>query len=271
MAQTEYTPQNNAHLTVSRQVSVEYDRVVCVETWEGPYEDCLAKAKDHTPGHQDSNTDIEDAWPIGVDVEPYVFCAGSNIRRLPGNIGICQITYMALFNLANAGMEMTAVSKPIKTWKAADEENAPDLGQIQQWEAQKETNYEAYKDFKYDGSTAMTGNTEKLAKMIFQGIESFTEYVPVITLTFSYHIMPEGAPDDGANLGKQQDPFMPSGCTEGAGIPAILPEKTWVNTGDRLTGNNDSTFTRQLQWSGFDSVNEDLYPAAEDDSTPSEA
>lgn len=257
----EESEESGIHLTVSRQLSHGYDRTTCVETWEGPYDECIAKAAEHTPGRPDVCQDIEDAWP-NVTPEPTVFCSSVNVRRRVANIGTCVIVYQALYNLAVSGLEITVVSKPIKSWKA-DDESAPDLGQIEQWEMQKDDNYAAYAAYKYDGTTVMTGNTLKLAQMIFKGIESYSEYVPVITLTITYY-NGTGMPDFGEILGMQVTPEIPDECTDPLGNFAsyVMMKDHWVGTADRETGNNDGTFTRVLQWSGFDHVNEDLYPEA---------
>lgn len=248
------------HLTVARQLSHGYDRTTCVETWEGPYDECLAKAAEHTPGLPDVCKDIEDAWP-NVTPEPTVFCSSVNVRRGVGNIGTCAIVYQALYNLAVSGLEITVVEKPIRSWKANDGDDAPDLGQIKQWEEQKEENYAAYSAYKYDGTNEMTGNTKKLAEMIFKGIESYSEYVPVITLTITYYNAP-GLPDPSDILGKQVTPEVPDVCTDSLSNLAsyVLMKDHWVGTADRETGNNDGTFTRVIQWSGFDDVEDDLYP-----------
>ena len=254
------TGVSGIHLTVSRQVSLETDRSTCVENWQGPYDKCLAKAAEHTPGKPDVCKDINDSWP-NVTPRPTVFCSSVNVRRSAAKIGICTIVYQSMYNLAVSGLEITVVEKPIRSWKANDDDDAPDLGQIEQWEKQKEDNYAAYADYKYDGTNVMTGNTKKLAEMIFRGIESYSEYVPVITLTITYYNAP-GLPPHGEFLGKQVTPEVPDVCTDPLGNLGsyVMMKDHWVGTADRETGNNDGTFTRVLQWSGFDDVEDDLYP-----------
>ena len=252
------------HLTVEREVVTLFDRVTCTETWQGTYSDCKAKQKNYLPGRQASCPDINDVWPSGVGVQPTVYCAAARCRRTPGGLGVCTIVYQALFNASVAGLDLAEVSKPIKTWKAnaANVNERPDLGQIEQWEKQKEDNYEAYAAYKYDGMNPMTGNTKKLAEMIFAGIESYSEYLPVITVTMSYYIFPQGAPDVGSQLGKKVTPTIPSSYTPVNGN-SDLPTKlkpAWVATADRASTNNDGSVTRVQQWTGFDSVNENLYP-----------
>lgn len=257
------------HLTVERTVDTLTDRVTCTEVWEGTYAKCKAIQKGHLPGRTDSCQDIEDVWPDAAGPQPTVFCASASTRRKPGGLGICRIVYQALFNAVTTGLEISEVSKPIKSWKADDASDAPDLGKIQQWEEQKDENYAAYAAYKYDGTNVMTGNTLKLAQMIFKGIESYSEYVPVITMTTTYYsgAFPADAKSVGEELGKEVSPVVPSGCTiVGGGNPsAVLPTQLkpkWVGTGDRATTNNDGTMHRVQQWSGFDHVEEDLYPDA---------
>lgn len=252
----------SSHLTVEREVITLFDRVTCTETWQGTYDECKAIQKQHLPGRADNCPDIGDVWPSSVNTSPSVFCAASRTRRIPGGLGICTIVYQALFNATIVGLDMAELSKPIKSWKADAETDAPNVDQIRQWEEQKEDNYAAYAAYKYDGTNVMTGNTLKLAQMIFNGIESYSEYVPIITLTYSYYYVPAGATAVGSQLGKRVTPTMPSGCTPPTGntdLPTNLKPK-WVNTGDRATTNNDGSMTRVQQWSGFDSVNENLYP-----------
>ena len=42
-------------------------------------------------------------------------------------------------------------------------------------------------------------------------------------------------------------------------LPTSL-KPAWVATADRASTNNDGSITRVQQWTGFDSVNENLYP-----------
>ena len=254
------------HLTVEREVETLIDRVVCTEVWQGSYDDCKAKQKNYMPGRAASCQDISDVWPSAAKPQPSVFCASAKTRRTPGNRGVCTIVYQALFNTATFGFECAELSKPIESWKADDEEDAPKLDQIEQWKKQKEDNYAAYEGYLYDGSTKMDGNTLTLAEMIFKGIESYTEYVPVMTQTYTQAPMPSaapaGAPNMGTQLGKRCTPEVPSGCTPIDGVDTLPThlKNVWIGTGDRLTGNNDGTYTRVQQWTGFDSVDEDLYP-----------
>lgn len=254
------------HLTVEREVVTLFDRVTCTETWQGSYADCKAKQKHYLPGRTASCPDINDVWPSSVGVSPTVYCAAARCRRTPGGLGVCTIVYQALFNASVTGLDLAEVSKPIKTWKANAEtpSERPDLGKIEQWEKQKEDNYAAYKDYKYDGTNPMTGNTKALAEMIFNGIESYSEYLPVITVTMSYYVFPQGAPNVGSQLGKKVTPRIPSSYTPVNGnsdLPTEL-KPAWVGTADRATTNNDGSITRVQQWTGFDSVNINLYPEA---------
>ena len=252
----------SSHLTVEREVVTQFDRVTCTETWQGSYAECKAVQKQHLPGRSDSCQDIIDVWPSDVRPSPGVFCASARTVRRPGGGGICTIVYQALFNATIIGLDLAELSKPIKSWKADDATDAPNLDHIRQWEEKKEDDYTSYAAYKYDGTNVMAGNTKKLAEMIYSGIESYSEYVPIITMTYSYYYFPNGEPDVGANLGKQVTPTMPNGCTSVSGavsLPTGIKSK-WVNTGDRAATNNDGTITRVQQWSGFDKVNENLYP-----------
>lgn len=250
------------HLTVDHEVQILADRVVCTETWQGSFDRCLQKVKAYCPGHAASCESIQKAWPVAVSANPVIFCAGASVRRTSGDVGVATITMQAMFNACIVGLENTEVSKPIETWGQDEEreEDRPDLSKIEKWKALKDDDPDNYYGMMVDGEE-LDGKTKKLAQKILDGIESYSAYVPVITITTTYYRVPEGASGVGERLGKSETPEMPSGyhaITGNKELPTGVA-KEWVKTMDRASINNDATMTRVEGWSGFSKVDKDLY------------
>lgn len=182
------------------------------------------------------------------------------LERLPGGKGKAVIMTTSFLKKDVWGLDMTEIQKPIRAWKYDDSSDKPNLHQIDFWEKQKaDGNKEAYESFKYDGKTAMTGNTLKLAKMIHQGIQYFSLFTPVITCTtrLTQAEIDGGAEVSLTDIGKV---FQPSQI----GCPTMFQNAaaSFLKTGDRITGALDGTYTRVQTWTGADAWNPDLYGTA---------
>lgn len=237
----------------------------CTMSWAGTFDACKAKSDSIFVGC------FSDVGDEGTKV---CFCY-SQLTRRPGDRAEFTATWVLLTMVDYWSVDYAEISKPIKTWNAdADVEVKPHLDLITRWEALRTTDPAAYASYQYDAtdsSKVLDGATRQLAEMIYKWqISSYTIHRPICTRT-SVNI---GLPTDiGKNLDKQVAPDEPDGW-EPAGssatdvssskAPARIAAlaKVWVKTSDRATPNNDGTYTRVEQWTGMDSVNSDLYPAA---------
>lgn len=186
------------------------------------------------------------------------YVVAADLQRLTGARGRLIVTLSKREETFQWGLEMTEIQKPIKTWKADDTSDAPDLEQILQWELLRDSDRTSYAAYKYDGTTAMTGNTLLLAKMIAEeGIEAYAVYTPIVTRTSHLNEVPD---DIGADCGKI---VKTSSYTSDAAAKHLFDTaEEWLKTTDRITQALDGTFTRVEAWTGADKWNPNLYESA---------
>lgn len=106
--------------------------------------------------------------------------------------------------------------------------------------------------FKYrdaQGEQTLTEEEQAWANLIQRGVESYLEFAPVVSRVRAY----KGRPDVEAP-GKRENP--PEGGVSGY---------EYLKTADRLTQNEDRTWTRTEQWTGALKWEELLYESAEGD------
>jgi hypothetical protein len=181
--------------------------------------------------------------------------ASVQIERTAGAQGRATITLTTPITKQVWGLQMREIQKPIKTWKADDQSDPPDLNKIAEWEKQKDLrNLTAYGDYKYDGKTVMTGNTLILAKMIRKGIQYYSLYTPIITLTerFPQSDIPNHLPTL-SDIGTITTP---------AGHPFGTLSHKFLKTSDTLQGSLDGTYTRTQSWTGAERWDTNLYPTS---------
>lgn len=180
-------------------------------------------------------------------------------ERLPGEKGRLTISTASPNEHPVWGLEMAEIQKPIRAWKA-DEDDPPDLEEIEAWEQIKSTNPAAYKDYKWNGSTAMTGNTLLLAKKIQKGIQYFPLFAPVITCTERL----TSATTAGITIGPfgKQITSTAIVASDSTTHPfTSLASYIFIKTCDRLVGALDGTYTRTQTWTGAEAWDTDLYPS----------
>jgi hypothetical protein len=106
--------------------------------------------------------------------------------------------------------------------------------------------------FKYrdaQGEQTLTEEEQEWAQLILKGVEGYLEFAPVVSRIRTY----KGRPDVEAP-GKRENP--PEGGVSGY---------EYLKTADRLTQNEDRTWTRTEQWTGALKWEELLYESAEGD------
>jgi hypothetical protein len=181
--------------------------------------------------------------------------ASIQISRLNGGQGCATITVTNAISSQVWGLQMREIQKPIKTWKADEKSDPPNLTQIQNWEKQKDLgNLNAYGDYKYDGKTKMTGNTLLLAQMIRKGIQYYSLYTPIITCTerFPQSELSSHLPTL-KDIGKIGTP---------SGHPFKDLTHQFLKTSDTLQGALDGTYTRTQSWAGAEAWDTNLYPSS---------
>ncbi len=153
----------------------------------------------------------------------------------------------------------------------------PDLTAITKWEqAKDERDYENYDAFKTGDGEALEGDTLELARMIKKGIDGYTIYTPVPTMTYRFFT---GATGAGKLLNKCLNdlPKRPIGYKEiGAEslaeqMAALAKTRTpysgtdykesdkWLCTSDKVAPNGDGSYTRTVQFMCVDNVEDRLY------------
>jgi hypothetical protein len=256
------------HLTVHREVVLGTSANREVDTWTGPYDKLLEKAKAYELGKYETECDLPDGTSdtnaAGTGYG-YAFVSDVRLTRENGNVGRLVVTYSQNRARAFVSVDFAEVQRPIRTWRADDDKDAPDLAKIREWEAKKETDYTAYADF---SEIPRRSNTRRLAEMIFKGIETYSVYVPVVTVTmttFSFpHLYryPVGKAYD--------DPEVPYGWDEvhGRNIDDVVANLSkpdsqdgykWVLASSKCTPNANGTYQWVLQYQACDSVEEVLF------------
>ena len=207
--------------------------------------------------------------PDGYDAYPV---AGASLQRMPGGRARALVTFSIADEVHFFNLEMACISKDILTWRQDDDEH-PDLANISAWRALEGSEPTLYAAFKYyDGSgdeQTLSGLDLALAKMIAQGVTSYTIHAPVVNCSTLYDHYPSGAGSaldmryEAAGLVSEFNGETAAGDA-GSGVYANLFNLAaeWLMTGDRVVCNADGTFTRLRQWTGADRINPELYESA---------
>jgi hypothetical protein len=251
---------SSAHLTVHKEVTIGLTSARKVDTWQGSFDELLAKAKTfdfantvEDPDLPEGSSDTSgEAWGMPRIID-------AKIVRETG--GICRLTVVKVQNrhVAHISIDFTEVQRPIKTWHADKESGAPDLAAIREWEAKEETDYANYAAF-----TGLSGDTKTLAEMIVKGVEHYSVYRPVVTITLTTDDAPQLSlyPIGGVFT---EGPSIPYGWTDIHGktvadlIAGDYENYMWVLGASRATPNADGTYQWVLQYQACDSVEEALF------------
>jgi hypothetical protein len=166
-------------------------------------------------------------------------------------------------------LDSLAVPKDIRTWEPQEGE-APDLTKLGLWEAMKDNDIELYSAFQYRESDAvydLEDNTLELAKMIYQGITSYTVHAPTITVSFAD---PNQALEYIQNLDKQCDTNTlvtlltdhKIGFTDWSNILGRTDAEKWILTDCKISQQANGISLVNLRWIGGSKIEEKLYPTA---------
>lgn len=214
--------------------------------------------------------------------------AGMNLVRREGGRGILTITVKLYQRGYEGGIDFETISKDIHYWRQLCNENVPDLEAIRLWESMKENpeTIDLFYEFKYldkNGSTKEIGNdtpTRALAEMIARGVESYNEYVPVLTITYNLAAHPtslgEQSYQAGALLGKVVDSTQitlngqgfqnPVGTNSGGTSPVsdfeAIYEGQIICTADQCRCNSDGSYTITRCFTKFRAIEPELYIGA---------
>ena len=189
------------------------------------------------------------------------------LTRTNGNRGRLVVSFSQNRQVALWTVDFVEVSKPIRTWHADKPEGKPDLAQIRQWEQNETANPGLYWEFKKDSANALTGDTLELAKMISQGIDTYSLYVPVVTCTVNLSQPPDLADHV---PGKIETPAAPNGWKDANEkdaediIGTLVNPRTnqayqWLLCASKVNTNSDGTYLWTKSWQAADSIDERLY------------
>lgn len=104
--------------------------------------------------------------------------------------------------------------------------------------------------------TALSGLARTFCEKLAKGIEAYQVQVPVVRKTLYRTFGPTST--DGSTCGQREDPPRFSGVAA-----------AWLKTADSWTKSGQSKWEHRQEWSGFDSLDDDLYPPAAEPDTDS--
>lgn len=262
--------ETGVHLAVGRRITHTLDSNRSELTWEGPWEDIVQKLNAIGVGNSDdgSVSDLPDGESDTSGAYGARKITSAVLTRGPGGVGRLAVTCAQNVHAVLFGLDWTEVSKPIRTWHANKEDDAPDLGTIRRWEEQREANPAAYYDFRVGGEE-LEGSTRKLAWFISRGIDTYPRYAPVLTMQLVVQ-GPQAAWEAQYRVGAVGAPSCPLGWTDPAGRTAeaflagvVDPESgtaySWLLVKSVLSPRPDGSFTWNLAWQGADAIETDLY------------
>lgn len=256
------------HKRLRKQAELDWDfqgsKTVVGISYVGPYAQCLASR----PAHGSELADMS-----GYRV------TNSKVRRQAAGIGRLTITAESSSAEVGTGDNNDATStqlekesgqleKPVKQHPmyatgGSKVLSDDDWAAIERWE--NETDQTIRKLFKYRPRPeadptflyTLSDNAKHLAARLLKGRDSYLLFQPVLRKTTNHPREPEtgdcattGAPTGFARL--------PQRKTEGG----TSVDYVWIKTADRATNSGENnTWQRMQEWTGFDEVDTDFYPA----------
>ena len=262
------------HMRYEAQLQTSLIRRSEIQTWEGSQADIIALFNSAAAGSL--WTDVQfltngGSQPGEGDEWGLAHVSAVSAPRRQGGIWTLQLTVTQLRYVMIWTLDYVEVAKPIRTWLAGTTD-APDLAQLKKWElAGEKEDWENYDNYQTVDGVALEGNTLTLAKMIREkGIESYTIHAPVATCQLNYATFPAGV---GAFLDKQFSalPTIETGWKDlCAGDPDAVRQEldglcpdggAWLGAGDRVNPNADGSYTRTVQFTAANAIDENLYPS----------
>lgn len=181
------------------------------------------------------------------------------LRRVRGALGFLTIMLSSAEGAETVEIDWSIIEKPLESHPMFDDifrnpDDFTNLFILKKWEAEEDPYIKARFLYLENGGVAGTGPylelppiVKKYARKIAAGIDSYMLQVPVVRRTLTVAEMPTSSA-----AGQREDP---------PGYVAARP--AWLKTKDsaRRSGKRGA-WERIEEWTGFDSLDEDLYPAS---------
>lgn len=206
------------------------------------------------------------------------------LSRLNGGRGELVVQVKLFQRGYEGGIDFETIQKDIIYWRQLCASNVPKLDEIQLWAQMKDdkATIPLYYEFKYLDSAGAKQEitdpaTRKLAEMMARGVESYNEYVPTLTITYTLaaHPVTLGVQGfkAGALLGKVVESTQltldgqgfanPIGTISGGTSPVSDFESMYEGkilcTGDNLRCNSDGSYTLTRAFTKFRAIEPELY------------
>lgn len=243
------------HLTQQERLDFNFESEARTETWQGSFDEL--------------NAMIDNIAMTGPASGDGVY-TGAALSRREGDRGVLELAVKVLNGYSWWGFSFSEISKPIKTWLATKITNpdalATELNKIDLWENQKNLGSAGlanYLKFRYDNTHELAGDTRKLAQKMLQGIDSYSVYTPVATCRRTQNRpFTDGLNSIGKYVTRLTSPTeqVPANAGQLAAIAGMRP--FWLKTSDEITQNSDGTLSRTETWTGYDTIDADLYQRA---------
>lgn len=243
------------HQTQQERIEFNFEAESRTVTWQGSFEEL--------------NRMIDEIAVGGPAKDDGVY-TGAALTRREGGRGTLELVGKILNGYSWWGFSFAEISKPVKTWlatKITDRDVlARELNKIDLWESQKtlgESGQRNYFNFRYDNDNRLEGYTLKLAEKMLQGIESYSVYTPVATCRRTQNEpFTDGLDSIGKYVTRLASPTeqVPANAGQLAAIAGM--REYWLKTSDEITQNSDGTLSRTETWTGYDSIDADLYERA---------
>ena len=138
-----------------------------------------------------------------------------------------------------------------------------------QWQQNKDNNPTTYAEFKTGDGTELTGETKKLAEMMYKGIDHYPVYIPVVSITLKTGDPPQlGLYPIGSLHAEPEVPFgwdLAGESDMDEIISGVKDSETgekfayWIITSSRSAANSDGTFSWTIQYQGATSIETELF------------
>lgn len=211
------------------------------------------------------------------------------LAKRTGLRGTLTVTVKAFQRGYEGGIDFEIVAKDIHYWRQLCTSNVPKLDQIMLWEQMRNdaATTDLFYEYKYldkDGTEneITDAATLALAEMIVRGVDSFNEYVPTLTISYTLAAHPTTLGVDnfeaGALLGKAvsaseltlngQGFSNPIGCISASPSPVENFEGLYggggviICTADQLRCNSDASYTLTRCFTKYRAVEKELYVGA---------
>lgn len=266
----EAAPSSGPSLTYRKEIRIDSTTATKTETWTGEYDKLLEKAKGYVFGSVVSDSDL---FTGGSDTQgggwSYSTITNVSLSRGRGKVGTLIVVTSQWKQEVLVSIDHVEISRPIMTWKqdAKSNDDRPDLVIISKWKKLEDTAWEDYAAFKVDGEV-LKDATKDLAEMIFKGIESYTIYAPVVSLTMRTFGPPDLSLKPIGSVHGSIDCPYPWNAARNVDIADVVrdcknpvsgKEWNWLVASSRSTPSADGSYTWIIQYQGIDDIDSKIY------------